>query len=204
MEERKGRPLFEGLNPEEQFSDEDVESMLAFGQDELKPVVVYLTPFKCWKCGRSTTAFHVAVGSEARGYIEMTSDAYWAEVIDAIDRGRAATPLEWKGTTAVLERCGTVKPRHSNKLGEWYVSQGCRHCDAIIGQFYLHEDFVSGDLDFLPHFEIEWPPEALLGEAERRGIERPASHEEEMGRSAFQKLVDAGMHVVRLEDKDAR
>jgi hypothetical protein len=202
MEKGEERPLYDGLDPEGQWSDEDIEDMLGFGQDELKPVVVYLTPFKCWRCGAGTTAFHVAVGSEEHGYIEMTPEAYWPEVIEAIDRGRAGTPMEWKGTTSILERCGTVKPRYSKKLGHSYVSQGCAQCDAIIGAFYLHEDFVGGDLELLPHFEIGWPPEALVREARRRGIERPVSDAEQIGRSAFERLVDAGMHVTRVEDEE--
>jgi hypothetical protein len=204
MEEGHERPLYEGLNHEGQWSDEDIEGMLGFGQDELKPVVVYLTPFKCWSCGAWTTAFHVAVGSEERGYVEMTPEAYWPEVIEAIDRGRAGTPMKWKGTTSVLERCGTVKPRYSKKVGHSYVSQGCAQCDAIIGSFYLHEDFVGGDLELLPHFEIDWPPEALVREAKRRGIERPVSEEEEAAGRALQKLVDAGVRVVRLEDGEGK
>lgn len=34
---------------------------------------------------------------------------------------------------------GMLKPRYSKTMGEAYLSNGCRHCDAIHGQFFDHD-----------------------------------------------------------------
>jgi hypothetical protein len=68
-----------------------------------------------------------------------------------------------------LERFGCIKPRFSRTVGSAYISQGCRHCDAIIGEFPLSEDFseVFSTLDLSTYRccrLLNWS--LLLGEAD--------------------------------------
>jgi hypothetical protein len=114
------QPLYQDLAPI------DREELLEYRiRDSLEVVFV---PWTCWKCKQTTLAFHGAVD---RG-IGVTQFFYQPQVLEELDRIRQE--LE-------LERFGCVKPRFSRTLGSAYISQGCRHCDALIGDFPLSEDF---------------------------------------------------------------
>lgn len=113
------QPLYQDLAPI------DREELLEYRiSDSLEVVFVLWT---CWKCKETTLAFHGAVD---RG-IGVTPFFYQAQVIEELNKVRK----EWG-----LERFGCIKPRFSRTLGSAYVSQGCRHCDALIGEFPLSED----------------------------------------------------------------
>ena len=79
------------------------------------------------------------------------------QVLIEIDEARASLGLP---------RMGVIKPRFSKTVGEKYVSQGCAHCDALVGQFPLREDFITiAGEGGLPGYECKmtprWPPEGL-------------------------------------------
>jgi hypothetical protein len=92
------------------------------------PLEVVFVPWTCWKCHQTTLAFHGAVDRA----LSITPFLYQARSIEALERIRKELGLD---------PFGTIKPRFSRTLGYAYVSQGCRHCDALIGEFPLWEDF---------------------------------------------------------------
>ncbi len=115
-------------------------------------VEVFFVPWTCWKCKQETLVFHCAVD---RG-INIMPLCYQAKVLEQLDRFRK---------NVGMERFGCIKPRYSRTLGASYVSQGCRHCDALIGEFPLSEDFSeflsTQDVSAYPlRKELHW---SLLG-----------------------------------------
>ena len=99
----------------------------------------------CWKCGQLTTC---VVGL----YPDTPAKAYW---------GLVTTDGESALTTAVsllrgagqIDLAATIKPRYSRAAQARYLSNGCRHCDALQGDFPLSEDlqdaFVSKGVEGL-------------------------------------------------------
>jgi hypothetical protein len=105
-------------------------------------VEVFFVPWTCWKCKQKTLAFHGAVGRS----ICVTHLLYQATVIEELDKLR-------KGFG--LDPFGCVKPRFSRTVGASYASQGCRNCDALIGENplweYFSEFFSTTDLRTYPY-----------------------------------------------------
>jgi Competence protein CoiA-like family len=84
----------------------------------------------CWSCGAETTiitGIDVACGANELSFTIP-------------DLGEHAQPLE-----NVLSRVpgdleiGSIKPRFSKTQNRSYVSNGCFHCGALIGEFYEHD-----------------------------------------------------------------
>lgn len=59
----------------------------------------------------------------------------------------------------LIEKCsieyniGKIKERFSNTEGSSYLSNGCIHCSALMGNFYLRQDL----LEFQVHDELPSP-----------------------------------------------
>jgi len=134
-------PLYRTLGPVE--IDEDF-----FAYVLGRPLEVFFIMVDCWKCHLLTLAF--------LGVVDRTNEAsnllYQANVIERLNDMRIGFGLE---------RFGCVKPRSSKTLQTSYVSQGCSHCDALIGDFPLGEHFnhlvSTTDLSSYPYREsLDW------------------------------------------------
>ena len=114
----------------------DMDGMKTFGPTCL--IEVFFCRRNCWKCRRETLVFHGA----ANRSISITHLFYQAQVIEELETVRQKLGLE---------PFACIKPRWSRTTGENNPSQGCRHCDALMGAFPLWEDFIeffnSTDLD---------------------------------------------------------
>jgi hypothetical protein len=106
----------------------DREELKEYGTRRLLEVV--FVPWTCWKCKQTTLAFHGA----ADRALSVTTFLYQAKVLEELDRIRKELGLG---------AFGCIKPRFSRTLGSAYISQGCRHCDALIGENPLSEDFIE-------------------------------------------------------------
>ena len=91
-------------------------------------VEVVFVPWTCWKCNRTTVAFHGAMDRA----LSVTHFLYQAKAIEELDR--ICKELG-------LGSFGCIKPRFSRTIGSAYISQGCSHCDALIGENPLWENF---------------------------------------------------------------
>jgi hypothetical protein len=90
-------------------------------------------PTACWKCGRSTVAL-VAVSP-----LGAREDDELFETSESVALAFAAAHLP-VGTSQV----GVIKERSSRTAGETYLSNGCCHCDALLGNFFLfHEELLE-------------------------------------------------------------
>jgi len=86
----------------------------------------------CWRCRRSTVALIGVRSHNGRraGSLESCQD----EIILAY--AAAAMPAEAAARMGV----GLVKPRFSRTRNGEYLSNGCVHCDALLGDFYLYHE----------------------------------------------------------------
>lgn len=91
---------------------------------------VVFVPWTCWKCEKTAIAFHGAIDRA----ICITHLFYQPRVIEELDRIRKEMGIG---------PFGCIKHRFSRTVGSTYISQGCCHCDALIGDHPLWEDFIE-------------------------------------------------------------
>ena len=86
----------------------------------------------CWRCRRPTVAL-IGVrprGGRRAGSLESCQDE------KVLAYAAAALPAEAAARIGV----GPVKPRFSRTRNGEYLSNGCVHCDALLGDFYLYNE----------------------------------------------------------------
>jgi hypothetical protein len=90
-------------------------------------------PTACWKCGGSTVALVGVSPTEAREDEELFRTSEPAALAFAAAHLPAGAP-----------HVGEIKERTSRTAGETYLSNGCFHCDALLGNFFLfHEELLE-------------------------------------------------------------
>jgi hypothetical protein len=89
-------------------------------------------PIDCWRCGRTTKAL---VG--LLPFASRTIDNLLLCDDEAVLR-LAAELLGERGRQA--HQVGRIKSRYSRTVGHAYLSNGCFHCDAILGDFPLYHE----------------------------------------------------------------
>ena len=113
-------------------------------QDELSawlprppvPAIVLAITIGCWRCSTPTAAI---LGVLVAGHLHPDRDPWgfipFADVADAL----TILPADWRAA----RRIGTIKARHSRAQQRRYTSNGCAACDALLGDFFLHEELVE-------------------------------------------------------------
>jgi hypothetical protein len=102
-------------------------------QDGLIDLELLGLPTACWKCGRSTVAL-VAISPSGAG---EDDELFQTNQPEALAFAAAHLPV-------AVSQVGEVKVRSSRTAGESYVSNGCFHCDALLGNFFLfHEELLE-------------------------------------------------------------
>lgn len=86
----------------------------------------------CWRCGTETriiTFIEVTVGPfKAERTIHELPDNLVEQVVQKLPPG---------------EQVGVIKQRFSRTVEHSYLSNGCFHCDALIGEFFEHDAWYS-------------------------------------------------------------
>ncbi|HAX5102291.1 TPA: hypothetical protein JZG64_004556 [Escherichia coli] len=101
----------------------------------------------CWRCTKLTGIIRgISVYSKSGLYIEYLSFSS-PEAKDLI-----ATHVDNKKLRAA--GIGTVKTRYSKTVGQSYISNGCVHCDSLMGDFFLCDIYC--DTDEEPEVMIEF------------------------------------------------
>ena len=135
--------------------------------EECAGIEIIFVPWNCWRCHKETIVFHAGgLNPDASSMLEITSLVYWPDVLHEVNEARREFSLP---------RMGVIKPRFSKTLGRTYVSQGCLHCDALVGEIPMHEDFtticveggVFGNREFKYKMSPSWPPEGFEEVAEQ-------------------------------------
>lgn len=102
-------------------------------QDGMIDLVLLGLPTACWKCGRNTVALVAVSPSGAREDDEL----FQTDEPAALAFAAAHLPV---GAAHV----GKIKERTSRTAGETYLSNGCFHCDALLGNYFLfHEELLE-------------------------------------------------------------
>jgi len=86
----------------------------------------------CWRC-RSPTVALIGIrphGGPRAGSLESCQDE------KVLAYAAAALPAEAAARVGV----GTIKARFSRTRAGEYLSNGCAHCDALLGDFYLYHE----------------------------------------------------------------
>ncbi len=100
------------------------------------PAIVLATTINCWRCHTPTAAIH---GVLIAAHLHPDRDPWgfipFADIADAL----TILPADWRAARSI----GTIKARHSRAQQRRYTSNGCAACDALLGDFFLHEELVE-------------------------------------------------------------
>jgi hypothetical protein len=109
----------------------------------------------CWKCKKTTKSI-VALGFYNNSGVEIASSCFTSVGIPELILKRMTNKA------LASHGIGTIKNRYSKTVGGSYLSNGCYHCDAIqgdffIGNYYAHypwdPDFLEPILEFAVNFD---------------------------------------------------
>jgi Competence protein CoiA-like family len=101
---------------------------LQLGTDAI--VAIRAGLLSCWSCGVDTriiTGIDVGFGPNELSFTIPDIEDH-TELLESV-LSRLPGGLE----------IGSIKPRFSKTQGRLYISNGCFHCDALIGEFYEHD-----------------------------------------------------------------
>lgn len=99
-------------------------------------IKVYQWEKVCWKCGKTTPVYSYYLGYELEELDEYLSTFGMIGLgdLEPIDR-------------MLVKAIPSIKERYSNATKSKYVANGCVHCDALQGRYYIvddpHEIFVD-------------------------------------------------------------
>jgi len=137
-----------------QFVAEYVRGRIRFCYDAVskreQDIQLVFYEFTCWKCGRMNHPFMLKTrfksACNATAHPEETlwgsNRSEFRPEIRAAAENFAAQNYKDKLTLPAIGQ------RHSNTVGNEYMSFGCKYCDSIFGDWYIHEaemEVVYGD-----------------------------------------------------------
>ena len=123
----------------------------------------------CWNCGAETRIvifIKVRFGSHEQ---EFYLDAF-EDFADLVDQLAAQIPIS--------AEVGAIKRRYSRTMDETYLSNGCAHCDALLGKHFVLDalDLQSRTFEFDVALDHRWREFLTQGGSEFGwGIYPPAS-----------------------------
>jgi competence protein CoiA len=115
------------------------------------PVSVHTAATNCWRCKKATsivTAIEFLVGDVLKGHPSITTDIYTVDKAKDCNEILAAV---FPANLLQQHGIGRIKNRFSKTMGGEYLSNGCRHCDALQGRFFDHES----DYEVQPAYQVE-------------------------------------------------
>lgn len=89
---------------------------------------------ECWKCHQPTAVVAVV----AARVLEFEDGQLSWEFDESYVRGLGEREMPACLATALARLAPLYRPRHSNTLSEATWANGCEHCNALQGSFYLH------------------------------------------------------------------
>lgn len=103
------------------------------------------TETECWRCKKT---FHIY-------YLHALKSACGDEIgIDLFNRQMIAMAIDFvKSPEGQHIELGYIKKRYSKTVNDSYISFGCPHCDAIVGDFFLRHEILME----APYYEDEAP-----------------------------------------------
>lgn len=95
----------------------------------------------CWKCGAPNHVFFVRELRSENGIV-YHPDQSFDFILENPSLLNAITQY-LTGHKELPYKVGGIKQRFSRTVGDNYMSFGCHHCDAIFGNFPLHELMIE-------------------------------------------------------------
>lgn len=112
-------------------------------------ISIRVAPTDCWSCGcliEIVSAVRIRTGDD------------WIDCSVADLAEHPALVRQIMDHLPADAEIGALKPRFSRTRNESYLSNGCRHCDAIFGNFHeigtRHEEREVATID--PGASVEW------------------------------------------------
>lgn len=93
----------------------------------------------CWRCKRPTTALVGMLPVASRNVNNMLA----CKDERALELAAAALPEQARQA----HRVGWIKSRYSKTENKAYLSNGCFHCDALVGNFFLYYRELRGVIE---------------------------------------------------------
>lgn len=125
-------------------------------------VAILAGTMSCWNCGAATrlvTRVHVTFGPHLHQFRVDELGAY----PDLFEIVHGHLPPD--------REIGKIKARFSRTVGHAYLSNGCFHCDALIGSHYEHEAWHTQEevCAFDIRITDRWREALLRGDQDRNG-----------------------------------
>ena len=144
-------------------------SLMLYGKirktEVLKPKAIEVCFFqeKCWKCDHLVGLYFVKniLGPDNRKYYSLDEFYFNPIVIESVRKYITQHP-------ELKIEIGEIKERYSKTMDSSYKSFGCPSCDAIFGNFFLHDIII--DL----YYETEIGIHTI--NVEEYGMELPITH----------------------------
>ncbi len=127
------------------------------------PIQLALAFTACWKCHQPTAVAAIVAAElieyeDGEPYSDRDGPSY---VLDIAQHQMPPFLAAELATLAPLYR-----PRYSRTMGETTWANGCEHCDALQGGFYLHMEpdgpFFGGADEFAGELVELWPHDVVI------------------------------------------
>ena len=136
-------------------------------------LTVYFAPDICWRCRHKSWVLALNChdhNDQESPYPTTLDQVLWPETIPALLAAYC---------TLNISPIGTLKPRFSNTLKAEYFSQGCAHCDALFGDYFLLHDFWPQLYISYTTYPIQaslpWPVQEAIETAGQLRIQKDAN-----------------------------
>jgi hypothetical protein len=113
---------------------------------DVTPISVRGLSMTCWKCSQRTT---VVVGMHPAAAVD-------GDLVTCDDEQALTAAAELLRTTGNVGLTRPIKVRTSRTTGTTQLSNGCQHCDALQGNFFIYSEELmevlsANGLDGLDH-----------------------------------------------------
>lgn len=131
--------------PIKKFMNAAFERRLKFGLDPQvsADLEIWTAMMDCWSCGCETKIL-----SHVRVLVAGQSAHFGVDELGRLDLMDSLRPQ-----LKSINELGLIKYRFSGTVGARYMSNGCAHCNALIGRFYEHH----AELDDAPAISMKSP-----------------------------------------------
>jgi len=128
-----------------QFVAEYIQGKIRFCHDAVsnrkQTIHLVFYEYECWKCGRMNHPFMLETmfRSECNAVVHPEETLWGSNRSEFRPEIRAVAEEFVARDHAIDIVLPFIRNRHSNAVGFEYMSFGCKYCDSIFGDWYIHE-----------------------------------------------------------------
>ncbi len=112
----------------------------------LPKVEINFIEYPCYKCGAINHIYFLSPFKSACNVeiSEMEAEQIWSDNKFSFDMRIQEKVRQFaEHPSKKYLNLATIKSRYSNMVGDSYLSFGCKECDAIFGDFYVHDAIME-------------------------------------------------------------